>query len=265
MNKKDKEKNKKRKRKKLTQDQIVTRISGIICFVVIVVMLIIVVPKSIKDISNNALGHADALTDLAKACSSTMLCDDPTSDADLTSLITVFTSADADIFTNNELDYDKYNNLASVQNFSLTANQLASFVNQILLNTANIYNLTFYQITIDSAQKQIKCVVSANFRAVTKLSTNQEEVYKKLGYSIPNTVYLSTYTDYSQEPKSDITFNALDVKKNNNAKAFFSELRSDFNIAELPYNTITNTLNTFCDKTNTTYSIKDNHLQFTNN
>ena len=254
---------KKKNKKKLTQNQIITRISAILLSISIIVMLIIVLPREIKEIKNNTLGQVEALKDLSEYCDIDMVTTGIVAETDKSNLQSKLQIADVNIFKNNSINRNMFMSLTHSDNFSLSPNELAYFVNEILGITDNPYLLNFYKIEIAvSDAVYINCVADSNFKALTAMSEEQTKLYTTLKYNIPNKVFISTYTSVGEETKSSVVFNALDSKKNSRAKTFVTGSNTNLDVDNVLYNAVLSAVGEFCDKTNTTYTFSNNQINF---
>lgn len=254
---------KKKNKKKLTQNQIVTRISAILLSIAIIVMLVVTLPKEFNEIKNNTLGQVDALKDLNEYCDIEMVATDVVTEADKSNLQSKLQIADVNIFKNNSMNRNMFMSLTHSGDFSLNPNELAHFVNEILDITDNPYLLNFYKIEIAvSDVVYINCVADANFRSLTTITEEQIKLYTTLKYSIPNKVFISTYTSVGDKTMSSVVFNALDSKKNTRTKTFITSLNDNIDIDNVLYNAVLSAVDEFCNKTNTTYNFSNNQINF---
>ncbi len=258
-------KKEKKPKKKLTQNQLINRISYVVFAVMIVVMLIIVVPQSIEDIKDSTVGQFDILDDLCVECEISDITNQTITNNDMAELKTKLENAGINIFDGEHISLDKYNEISSCDSFSLTANELMCFVNELLSITPNYYSTTFYyaELTTDTSTKLL-CVARLNFRSLCRFGDSQIQMYNSLNYTVPNKVYLTTLTDISDTVSSSVTFNALDTKKSNSAKAFIESNRTNFVVENVLYDTIKSALNTFCEKVDMTFDFTQNTIFFTN-
>lgn len=258
-------KKEKKPKKKLTPNQLVNRISYVVFAVIIVVMLIVVVPQSIENIKDSTVGQVDILNDLCVECEISDISNQTITDNDMTELKTKLENAGVDIFDGEHVSLSKFDNITTCQNFSLTANELMCFVNELLSITPNYYSTTFYyaELTTDTSTKLL-CVARLNFRSLCRFSDSEIKMYNSLNYTVPNKVYLTTLTNISDTISSTVKFNALDTKKSNSAKSFVESNRTNFVVENVLYDTINSALNTFCEKVDMTFSFYQNTVVFTN-
>lgn len=259
-------KKEKKPKKKLTPNQLVNRISYVIFTIIIVVALIIVVPQGIEDIKDSTIGQVDILNDLCVECEIGDITNQTITDSDMAELKTKLENAGVDIFDGEHVSLSKFNAITTCQNFSLTANELMCFVNELLSISPNYYSTTFYyaELMTDTSTKLL-CIARLNFGTLCRFSDSQIQMYNSLNYTIPNKVYLTTLTNISDTISSSVTFNTLNTKKSNSAKSFVESNRTNFSVENVLYDTIKSALITFCEKVDMTFSFYQNTVVFTNN
>lgn len=256
-------KKKKKERKKLTEQQFVTRMSRIIFAVMIIVVLGVVVYQSYKSFTDSTNSQNSVFSSLNEQCKISDITSKTISDTDKTGLINKLENAKIYIFDGFKISPNKFSNLSTSEEFTLTETELVFFINELLDVGTNYYSVIYYDVEIVSSTT-IKCVAETNFSALCRFSNDQLKLYNTMGYTVPDKVYLTTSTTLGESLSSDIVFNTLDSNKSLQAKNFVNNSRTNFAVENVLYNTLISTLNNFCDKTNLSYSFQNDLITFYN-
>lgn len=257
-------KKKTKKKRKLTQNQLITRLSVITTIVLIAIGLIFVVPQGIDDVKKTTLGQVDALNYLSEYCDIGMLTNTVVTSDDKQNVKTKLNTANTNLFVGDGISAQLFADLETCDQFSLTANELAFFTNELLSITSNPYIIEFYHIEISTTSQgtNITAIATINFRSLCSLNAQQIELYSRLKYTVPTTVCLTSYTEVASEVTSSCIFNNLNQKKNDAALTFVSQTTTSDIAETILYSTLTSALNVFCDKVNLSYSFSNNCINF---
>lgn len=256
---------KRKNKKKLTTDQLISRWSIVILVVVLGVGIFFTLKNTLNDVKGSAIGNTSVFDYLNEKFYADTIVTESIITQDKENLKTKTTDAGLDLFKNNYITKDKYINVGNANNFSITANESAFLVNEIMAITQNQYNIDYKQIIITKSENKttIKYIASIRFISFCGMTSTEKDVYKELGYIIPDTVYLTTTaTIIGDNVSCDTVFNALDNAKCQEVKAFMDSRNMDEKIEEFCHNNFINNINDFCTRTNTTFAFLNGGVGF---
>lgn len=256
---------KKKKKKKLTTDQLISRWSTVIFVVLMLVGLFFTFRDTLEDFEESTIGNSNVFEYLNESFYPDTLIATPVSTEDKTAVKTKTTDAGLDLFKNNYMTRDKYTNVGNANDFSLTANESAFFANEILAISQNKYGIDYNEINITNTNDEVvlKFVASVKFGTFCGYSSNDSDLYKNLGITIPQVVYLTSFVTVNGESVTyQCSFNALNNDKNKDVMSYMNKQNSTDKIEELCYKTFTSILSDFGTRTNTTYSFSSGYVNF---
>ena len=258
-------KKEKKKKKKLSTDQLISRWSLVTLILVLSVGMFFTIKNTVKDIENSTVGNSAVLGYLNEKYTAESLIDKPITSDDKSNVKTKTIDAGIDLFKNSYMTREKYDNVGNANNFSLTANESAFFANEIMAITQNKYSLDYNQINISESNGiiTIKYVVSIRFSTFCGITSAEKDVYKELGYTVPNIIYVTSFAMIEgQNTTYQTSFNALNNDKNKEIKSYMNSKNTNDKIEEICHKTFSYLLSDFCNKTNTTFSFASDSVNF---